>query len=67
MGGVGGLSVRVGGVVLGIGGIKAYIESRSVFCVMLEIVMGRGAECANASLLVCLSGFQSEPISVWRV
>lgn len=33
--------MRVGSVVLGIGGIKAYIESRSVFCVMLEIEVGR--------------------------
>lgn len=39
--GIGGLSVRVGGVVLGIGGIKDHMESRSVFCVMLEVVVGR--------------------------
>lgn len=39
--GIGGLSVRVCGVVLGIGGIKDHMESRSVFCVMLEVVVGR--------------------------
>lgn len=39
-GGIGGLSVRVGGVVLGIDGTKPFAESRSVFCVMLKIVVG---------------------------
>lgn len=41
VGSIGGLSVRVGGVVLGIDGTKPCTESGSVFCVMLEIVVGR--------------------------
>lgn len=38
-GGIGGLSVRVGGVALGIDGTKPFTESRSVFCVMLKTVV----------------------------
>lgn len=51
MGGIGGLSVRVGGSGSGISGTKYCAESGSVFFVMMEVVVGW---VENVWMSVCL-------------
>lgn len=60
MGGIGGLSLRVGGGG-GFSSTKACTETGSVFFLTLEIVVGRGGEFVSACPFVRLTGFQSEP------
>lgn len=55
MGGIGGLSVRVGGGVLGFSGTKACTERGSVLSVLLEVVVGWvGNVCMSVCFSVCL-------------